>query len=67
MYSTGNCCKMYKMLGFILQFLAKREHCPTEAVEKIMQTYFAEDYAKRKKSHEEEMSEVTRYVVPPAW
>ncbi|KAK2176734.1 hypothetical protein NP493_643g01042 [Ridgeia piscesae] len=39
------------------QFLAKREDCTTVAVEEIMQTYFTEDYAKRKKCHDEEMSE----------
>jgi len=48
---------------FLLQFLAKREDCTTVAVEEIMQTYFTKDYAKRKKCHDEEMSETNRYMM----
>ena len=59
---TENCSNIVKMVCFLFQFLANREKCTTEAIEKIMQTYFAKDYAKRRDSHKEEVDDLARYV-----
>lgn len=45
----------------MLQYLAERRQAVTEAVEMILQTYFQDAYLDRKKVHEEELCELSRY------
>ncbi|XP_071086910.1 LON peptidase N-terminal domain and RING finger protein 1-like [Haliotis cracherodii] len=54
---TTNCplCK-----SSLVEYLAERRQAVTESVQAILETYFAQEYEERKKTHEEEMLELTR-------
>lgn len=47
----------------IQQYLAERRQAVTYAVENLLQVYFPDEAKLRKAQHEEEMTELARYVV----
>ena len=51
---TGDCSI------FVLQYVAARSRCNTEAIEKILKTYFSDDYNERKVTHLQELEDFAK-------
>lgn len=50
-------------IPFVLQCLAMRKHCKNVLMEELIAKYLPDELTERRKLHEEEIAELSKYVL----